>query len=51
MPASLTRLFVDQLLAEGVTVLIEGGQAHYLSGVMRIKAGDHVGLFDDVSGE
>jgi 16S rRNA (uracil1498-N3)-methyltransferase len=50
-PASLTRLFVDQPLAEGVTVLIEGGQAHYLSGVMRLKAGDHIALFDDVSGE
>lgn len=50
-PASLTRLFIDQPLADGVTVLIEGGQAHYLSSVMRMKAGDHVALFDDVSGE
>lgn len=50
-PASLTRLYVDQPLADGVTVMIEGGQAHYLSGVMRLKAGDHIALFDDVSGE
>ena len=50
-PASLTRLFVDQPLADGVTLLIEGGQAHYLSGVMRLKAGDHVALFDDITGE
>lgn len=50
-PASLTRLFVDQPLADGVTILIEGGQAHYLSGVMRLKAGDAIALFDDVSGE
>lgn len=50
-PASLTRLFIDQPLADGVTVLIEGGQAHYLSGVMRLKAGDRIALFDDVSGE
>jgi 16S rRNA (uracil1498-N3)-methyltransferase len=50
-PASLTRLFVDQPLADNATVLIEGGQAHYLSGVMRLKPGDHIGLFDDVSGE
>jgi 16S rRNA (uracil1498-N3)-methyltransferase len=50
-PASLTRLFVDQPLADGVTITIAGGQAHYLSGVMRLKAGDHIGLFDDVSGE
>ena len=34
-----------------MTILIEGGQAHYLSGVMRLKAGDHIGLFDDISGE
>ncbi|MBD3761494.1 16S rRNA (uracil(1498)-N(3))-methyltransferase [Rhizorhabdus sp.] len=50
-PASLTRLFIDQPLADGVTLMIEGGQAHYLSGVMRLKAGDHVALFDDISGE
>ena len=50
-PASLTRLFIDHPLADGVTVLIEGGQAHYLSAVMRLKAGDHIALFDDVSGE
>jgi 16S rRNA (uracil1498-N3)-methyltransferase len=50
-PASLTRLFVDTPLADGVTLNIDGGQAHYLSGVMRLKAGDHIGLFDDISGE
>jgi len=50
-PASLSRLFVETPLADGVTVTIEGGQAHYLSTVMRLKAGDHVALFDDVSGE
>jgi starch phosphorylase len=36
-PASLTRLFVDLPLASGVTLTLEGGQAHYLSGVMRLK--------------
>ena len=30
---------------------IDGGQAHYLSTVMRLKAGDMIALFDDVSGE
>ena len=50
-PASLTRLFVDTPLADGVTLSIDGGQAHYLSGVMRLKAGDDIGLFDDISGE
>jgi 16S rRNA (uracil1498-N3)-methyltransferase len=50
-PASLTRLFVDQPLADGITLTIDGGQAHYLSGVMRLKEGDFIALFDDVSGE
>ena len=30
---------------------IEGGQAHYLVSVMRLKQGGHVRLFDNVSGE
>ncbi len=50
-PASLTRLFVDEPLADGITLTIDGGQAHYLSGVMRLKEGDFIALFDDVSGE
>jgi len=50
-PASLTRLFIDQLLSEGMALTIDGGQAHYLSGVMRLKTGDQIALFDDRSGE
>jgi len=50
-PASPTRLFVDQPLAEGQALTIEGGQAHYLSNVMRLKAGDAIALFDDRTGE
>ncbi|MFZ5707005.1 MAG: 16S rRNA (uracil(1498)-N(3))-methyltransferase [Pseudomonadota bacterium] len=50
-PASLTRLFVDQPLTAGLTLAIDGGQAHYLGAVMRLKAGDSIALFDDVSGE
>lgn len=50
-PASLTRLFVDAPLADGVTLTIDGGQAHYLSSVMRLKVGDSIAIFDDVSGE
>jgi len=50
-PASLTRLFVDRPLSAGLALSIDGGQAHYLGSVMRLKAGDHVALFDDVSGE
>ncbi|CAM3081691.1 Ribosomal RNA small subunit methyltransferase E [Sphingomonas antarctica] len=45
------RLFVDRQLAEGDAVWIDGAQAHYLLGVMRLKAGARLKLFDDVSGE
>ena len=50
-PASPTRLFVDQPLAEGQALTIEGGQAHYLRNVMRLKAGDAIALFDNRTGE
>ncbi len=50
-PASLPRLFVDQPLSQDGLVTLDGGQAHYLSGVMRKSAGDRVILFDDRSGE
>ncbi|KKC25149.1 16S rRNA (uracil(1498)-N(3))-methyltransferase [Sphingomonas sp. SRS2] len=50
-PASLTRLFVDQPLSQGMALTIDGGQAHYLGAVMRLKAGDQIALFDDRTGE
>ena len=50
-PASPTRLFVDQPLAEGQALTIDGGQAHYLTNVMRLKAGDAIALFDNRTGE
>lgn len=50
-PQSTPRLFVDQPLAGGAAVRIDGGQAHYLLSVMRLKAGDPVKLFDGHSGE
>ena len=50
-PHSTPRLFVDELLGEGVQVCIESGQAHYLLNVMRLKEGALVKLFDDRSGE
>lgn len=49
-PQSTPRLFVATPLAAG-PLRIEGAQAHYLAGVMRLKAGDPVKLFDGVSGE
>lgn len=52
VPAQSTpRLFVDAALSEGDALRIEGGQAHYLLHVMRLKQGAPVKLFDDRSGE
>ena len=50
-PRSAPRLFVTTHLAQGSSVVIEGGQAHYLSKVMRVAPGDAVILCDDKSGE
>lgn len=50
-PKSTPRLFVEQPLVEGATLNISGNSAHYLIGVMRLKEGAPVKLFDDVSGE
>ncbi len=50
-PRSTPRLFVDQLLSVGIDVAVDGGAAHYLLGVMRLKIGAAVKLFDDRSGE
>jgi 16S rRNA (uracil1498-N3)-methyltransferase len=47
-PASLPRVFVDQPLAEGARVLVEGT---YLGAVLRLGPGDGVKLFDDRTGE
>lgn len=50
-PKSTPRLFVEQMLADGTEVHVDGGAAHYLLGVMRLKAGAPVKLFDDWTGE
>ena len=50
-PRSTPRLFVENPLAEGGHVRVEGGQAHYLLSVLRLKTGDPVKLFDDSTGE
>ncbi len=50
-PDSTPRLFVETELAHGAHLRIDGGQAHYLVSVMRMKAGDPVKLFDDKTGE
>ena len=50
-PKSAPRLFVPGPLAEGTAIALDGNQAHYLSRVMRVGAGDAVVLCDDVTGE
>ncbi|HEV2816609.1 MAG TPA: 16S rRNA (uracil(1498)-N(3))-methyltransferase [Allosphingosinicella sp.] len=47
-PQSLPRLFVDQVLSEGLRVVVDG---NYLAAVLRLGAGDKVKLFDDRTGE
>ena len=49
-PRSTPRLFLDRPLGIG-PVQVDGPAAHYLAGVMRVKPGDPVRLFDDVTGE
>ena len=50
-PRSTPRLFVGTPLALGQQLRVDGGQAHYLVGVLRAKPGDPVKLFDDATGE
>lgn len=45
------RLFIDQALATGATVTLDGGQAHYLLHVMRLGAGAELVLFNGRDGE
>ncbi|MGU3389938.1 16S rRNA (uracil(1498)-N(3))-methyltransferase [Sphingomonas sp. M1A8_2b] len=49
-PQSTPRLFVDTPLVVG-PLHVDGPAAHYLVGVMRMKVGDPVKLFDDRTGE
>ena len=50
-PKSAPRLFVPGPLTQGMGVALDGSQAHYLSRVMRVGAGDTVVLCDDMTGE
>ncbi|WP_134726814.1 16S rRNA (uracil(1498)-N(3))-methyltransferase [Paracoccus luteus] len=45
------RLFIDHPLAAGQPVPLDGAQAHYLSGVMRLAAGDELAVFNGRDGE
>ncbi|HMC92623.1 MAG TPA: 16S rRNA (uracil(1498)-N(3))-methyltransferase [Allosphingosinicella sp.] len=50
-PSSLPRLYVQQGLARGAMLSIEGQSANYLGTVLRLQAGAQVKLFDDRTGE
>ncbi len=50
-PRSAPRLYVDTELSEGAEIRLDGGHAHYLLKVMRIKEGQPVKLFDNRTGE
>lgn len=50
-PRSAPRLFVEAELSAGLSLMIDGPQAHYLSRVMRVKQGDIIILCDDQTGE
>jgi 16S rRNA (uracil1498-N3)-methyltransferase len=45
------RLYVDAPLAEGATVALGSGQAHYLGAVLRLKSGARVLVFNGRDGE
>ncbi|MFN3276933.1 MAG: 16S rRNA (uracil(1498)-N(3))-methyltransferase [Paracoccus hibiscisoli] len=45
------RLFIDHPLVAGQAVPLDAGQAHYLSGVMRLRQGDAVAVFNGRDGE
>ena len=46
-----TRLYVDAPLKEGVMVMLDRGQTHYLTTVMRLRAGDRILVFNGRDGE
>src|SRR5579863_3641540 len=45
------RLYVDAPLHEGATLSLDRSQAHYLTGVMRLKSGDATLVFNGRGGE
>jgi 16S rRNA (uracil1498-N3)-methyltransferase len=45
------RLFVAAPLRSGATVALDAGQGHYLTGVLRLQAGDPVLVFNGKDGE
>ncbi|MGX7953133.1 16S rRNA (uracil(1498)-N(3))-methyltransferase [Tsuneonella sp. HG249] len=50
-PKSTPRLYVDRPLASGEDVTLDQAAVRYFFTVLRLKAGDPVRLFDDLTGE
>jgi 16S rRNA (uracil1498-N3)-methyltransferase len=50
-PSSLPRLYVEQKLAQNLTLMLDGPAANYLCAVLRLDKGAQVKLFDNESGE
>lgn len=50
-PSSLPRLYVEQRLADGLSLTLDGAPANYLGSVLRLGEGAQVKLFDDLTGE
>src|SRR5689334_2956694 len=46
-----TRLFVDEPLADGLSVGLDHERAHYLRHVLRLDRGDRIALFNGRDGE
>jgi 16S rRNA (uracil1498-N3)-methyltransferase len=51
MTSKLSRLFVAAPLISGGQIALDPAQAHYLTNVMRCKAGDEVLVFNGIDGE
>lgn len=45
------RLFVETALSAGALITLPAPASHYVTQVMRLKPGDQLRLFDDISGE
>ncbi len=45
------RLYVEDALAEGGSIVLSPDQSHYATNVMRLAAGDHVAVFNGRDGE
>ncbi|MEY3986606.1 MAG: hypothetical protein RLZ59_2051 [Pseudomonadota bacterium] len=50
-PQSTPRLFIEDRLSDGALIRLEGGQAHYLLNVLRVKPGSPLKLCDNQTGE